>query len=175
TYPTNKIRIPVSRENVLKNGIVREKDADKILPYIDVDIKAKGGAIYIHRLMMLDIIANNNWERPIYFSGGAWDDEDFVWMKDYLQLDGMIFQLVPIKTPVPKNSGTIQMGRIDSEKMYSIIVDETYDDGTRHGWFWRGIGVTIILHNVETRRNDFAHRFYMARMIAQLLEESELD
>ena len=32
---------------------------------------------------MLDIIANNNWERPIYFSGGAFGDDDYLWMKDY--------------------------------------------------------------------------------------------
>jgi hypothetical protein len=175
TYPTNKIRIPVNRENVLRNGIVKEKDADKILPYIDVDINAKGGAIYIHRLMMLDIIANNNWERPIYFSGGAWDDEDFVWMKDYLQLDGMIFQLVPIKTPVPKNSGTIQMGRIDTEKMYNIIVDKSYENGTRQGWFWGGSGDPNIYHDVETRRNAFSYRLYMSRLVEKLIEENKYD
>ena len=38
---------------------------------------------------MLDIIANNHWERPIYFSGrGFFGDDDYLWMKDYLQLEG---------------------------------------------------------------------------------------
>jgi hypothetical protein len=45
--------------------------------------------------MMLDIVANNNWKRPIFFSPG--DDEDYLWMKEYLQLDGMVYKLVPIK------------------------------------------------------------------------------
>ena len=63
--PTENIRIPVNKASVLKNGIVKEKDSSKIVPYID--IKIKGGALYKNRLLMLDIIANNNWERPIYF------------------------------------------------------------------------------------------------------------
>jgi hypothetical protein len=46
---------------------------------------------------MLDIVANNNWKRPIYFSGGAFDPEDYLWMKDYLQLDGLVYKLVPTK------------------------------------------------------------------------------
>ena len=84
-FPTRYIRVPVDKETVLKNGIVKEKDADLILPYLDVEIKSS--ALYKNRLLMLDIVANNNWERPIYFSGGAFSDEDYIWMKDFLQLD----------------------------------------------------------------------------------------
>ena len=69
---------------------------------------------------MLDIIANNNWERPIYFTGGAFGDEDYLWMKDFLQLDGMCYKLVPIKTPIDQ-SNPYEMGMIDSEKMISIV------------------------------------------------------
>lgn len=41
-------------------------------------------------------------------------------MKDYLQLDGVAYKLVPIQTPVnPRNP--YEMGRIDTDKMYSIV------------------------------------------------------
>jgi hypothetical protein len=52
---------------------------------------------------MLDIVANNNWKRPIYF-GGAFDPEDYLWMKDYLQLDALVYKLVPIKTPTSETA-----------------------------------------------------------------------
>src|SRR5690606_23609421 len=100
TFPSKIIRIPVDKEAVLRNGIVDPKDADKIVPYIDINLK--GDIIYKNRMMMLDIIANNNWERPIYFSGGSFGDDDYLWMKDYLQLDGVVYKLVPIKTPLDK-------------------------------------------------------------------------
>jgi hypothetical protein len=45
--------------------------------------------------MMLDIVANNNWKDP--YSLAPVHDEDYLWMKEYLQLDGMVYKLVPIK------------------------------------------------------------------------------
>ena len=159
-YPTKNIRVPVNKETVLKNGIVKPKDADKILPYLDVRIS--GSAVYKNRLLMLDIIANNNWERPIYFSGGAFADEDYIWMKDYLQLDGLCYKLVPIKTAVDK-ANPFDMGRVDPELMYQQV----------KSWNWGGSGEDIY-HDVETRKNGITYRGNMARLIEQLINEEKL-
>jgi len=159
--PTEHVRIPVNKELVLKNAIVPEKDADKIVDYID--IKIDNQAIYKNRLMMLDIIAENNWERPIYFSGGAFGNDDYIWMKDYLQLDGFAYKLVPIKTPRQENN-PFDMGRIDSEKMYQLVKK----------WKWGNSGNRNIYHDVETRRNSITYRSHMARLIESLINEREL-
>ena len=58
-----------------------------------------------NQIMMLDILANNNWERPIYFTGGSYEDSEYIWMKNYLQLDGLVYKLVPIKTCHKGTSG----------------------------------------------------------------------
>src|SRR5690606_33915878 len=55
-FPTRFVKFPVDKAAVLKNGIVKEKDADKIVDNIVIEIK--GSAIYKNRLLMLDIIAN---------------------------------------------------------------------------------------------------------------------
>ena len=159
--PTEYVRIPVNKEAVLKNGIVAAKDADKIVDYID--IKITGQAIMKNRMMMLDIIAQNNWERPIYFSGGAFGDDDYIWMKDYLQLDGIAYKLVPIKTPIQK--GSPFMGRIDTEKMHALIKN----------WEWGNSGNPGVYHDVETRRNSITYRGHMARLIEDLINEKQLD
>lgn len=173
TFFSNKIRIPVDKDVVLNNGLVAQKDADKILPYVDVDIKTS--YMQIHRLIMLDIVAQNRWERPIYFSGGAWDDEDFLWMKDYLQLEGLVYKLVPIHTPYKKSGGSIDMGYIDTDKMYAMIMDKEYENGNRKGWFWGAIGTDNIYHDVETRRNAFNYRLQLARLVEELLNEGKND
>jgi uncharacterized protein YqgV (UPF0045/DUF77 family) len=49
---------------------------------------------------MLDILANNKWERPIYFTGGSYSPSEYIWMKEYLQLEGLVYKLVPIRTPL---------------------------------------------------------------------------
>ncbi|MBT4915201.1 MAG: DUF2723 domain-containing protein [Formosa sp.] len=160
--PTENVRIPVDKLTVLKNGIVKAQDSSLIVPHID--IKIKGAALYKNRLMMLDIINNNNWERPIYFTGGAFGDEDYIWMKDYLQLDGLVYKLVPIKTAVDKNN-PFDMGRIDTDKMYDMV---TY-------WDWGNNGDPDMYHDVETRRNSLTYRGNLARLIEALIKEGKLE
>jgi len=159
--PTEYLRVPVNKANVLKYGIVKPKDADKIVP--DIVIRIKESAIYKNRLLMLDIIANNEWKRPIYFTGGSFGDDDYIWMKDYLQLDGMCYKLVPIKTPVDK-ANPFDMGRVDSDFMYNKVKN----------WDWGNSGKNIY-HDPETRKNSISYRGNLARLIEQLINENKLD
>ena len=162
TFPTKVIKIPVDKEAVLQNGIVDPKDADKIVPNIFITLK--GDVIYKNRLLMLDVIANNNWERPIYFSGGAFGDDDYIWMKEFLQLEGVLYKLVPIRTPLDKNN-PYEMGRIDGDKMYNIVMN----------WKWGNSGDSAIYHDVETRRNGITYRSTLSRLANVLIEEGQYD
>jgi len=161
-YPTNKIRIPVDKNNIIQNKVVAAKYNDSIVPYIDIDIK--GNALYKNRLMMLDLIANNNWKRPVYFSPGAFEDEDYLWMKSYLQLEGMIYKLVPIKTKVDKDTNPMDMGGLDADKMYSIVMK----------WDW-GNSRGDIYHDPETRKNSISYRSVLSRLMDKLIAEGKLD
>lgn len=160
-YPTNKIRITINKDDIIKNKVVSPKYYDSIVPYIDIDIK--GSALYKNRLMMLDIIANNNWKRPIYFSNGAFDAEDYIWMKDYLQLEGMAYKLVPIKTPLPKDGSPLDMGMIDSDKLYNNVMKMD----------WGNSESPSIYHDPETRKNSINYRSYLARLMNQLIAEGK--
>ncbi|HZW77332.1 MAG TPA: DUF2723 domain-containing protein [Flavobacteriaceae bacterium] len=162
TFPTKVIRIPVDKESVLKHGIVPQKDADKIVDEIFINLKSN--VIYKNRLLMLDIIANNNWERPIYFSGGSFGDDDYLWMKDYLQLEGTVYKLVPIYTPIDKRN-PFDMGRIDADKMYDIVM----------GWDWGNGESPKIYHDPETRKNAITYRSNLARLAETLLNEEKKD
>ncbi|MNQ20049.1 hypothetical protein D3C85_331310 [compost metagenome] len=162
-YPTNKVRIPVDKNIIIKNKVVAPKYFDSIVPYIDIEIK--GNALYKNRLMMLDLVANNNWERPIYFSGGAFDNEDYLWMKDYLQLEGMVYKLVPIKNAVPKDGSPLDMGQIDSDKMYTNVMK----------WDWGNSESNSIYHDPETRRNSITYRSNLSRLMNQLIAEGKKD
>lgn len=160
-FPTNKIRIPIDKKNIIKNKVVDSKYYDSIVPYIDVDIKGK--ALYKNRLMMLDVLANNNWERPIYFTGGSFGDDDYLWMKDFLQLDGLVFKLVPVRTQISESKSQLDMGQIDSNKMFSIVMN----------WDWGNGQSTSIYHDPETRKNSISYRTNMARLMEQLINEGD--
>jgi len=159
--PSENIRIPVNKENVISNNIVNSKDANEIVDEIIINIK--GQALYKNRLLMLDIIASNEWNRPIYFSGGAFGDEDYIWMKDYLQVEGVCYKLVPIKTPINPEI-PYEMGRVDTEIMYPLVKK----------WAWGKRKEQEIYYDVESRKNSITYRGNMIRLVDQLIKENEI-
>ena len=122
---------------------------------------------------MLDILANNDWKHPIYFTGGASADEEYIWLKDYLQLDGMAFKLVPIKTPLKTYNAEgkligektmFDMGRIDSEKMYNNIQKLN----------WRNINDGKIYIDEQTRKNSISMRNNLLRLAETFSKENNV-
>lgn len=160
-FPTDKIVIPIDKNNIIENKVVSPKYYDSIVPYIQ--FKIGKDALYKNRLMMLDIINQNNWERPIYFTGGSFGDEDYLWLKDYLELDGLCFKLVPIRTPQKGSPNPLEMGFIDSDKTYKIF--KNLD--------WGNSGSPEIYHDPETRRNGITYRTNMARLMETLINEDQ--
>lgn len=162
-YPTSKIYIPIDKENIIKNKVVAPQYYDSIVPVIN--LKLSENALYKNRLLMLDIVNENNWERPIYFSGGSFGEDDYLWMKDYLQLDGMCFKLVPVKTKQKGKPNPLEMGFIDSDKMFEKVSK----------WEWGNGGNPNIYHDPETRKNSISFRTNLARLMEQLILEGKND
>lgn len=158
-YPTNKIRVPVNKENVLASGLVKAKDSALIVDYIDIDLPRS--ALPKNRLLMLDLLANNDWKRPIYFSGGSFEAGEYLWLKDYLQLDGLVYKLVPIKT---KYESVFEMGRIDTELMAEIV----------KSWDWGNAGDPDVYLDTQTRIQGLSFRSNIARLIETQIAENKL-
>ena len=115
--PSRTIRIPVDAAKVIASGTVKPEDSTSIVPYID--IKLKGNSILKSQLMVLDILAHNNWERPIYFVTGYHNDA--LGLEEYFQLEGLAYRLVPIKSP---NKTWLDYGRIDTDILYDNMMDK---------------------------------------------------
>lgn len=159
--PTKKFKITVDKEKVLATNTVSEKYAEEIVSEISLDIN--DNAIYRQRIIMLDIISNNLWERPVYFTSGSLSEEDFLWMKDYMQLTGLVYKLVPIKTPMDTQPHPIFIGNIDTEKMYQTVKK----------WDWGNMGSDKIYHDPETRKNAFLYRINLSRLAETLYREEK--
>jgi hypothetical protein len=69
-------------------------------------------------LCLLDILANNNWKRPVYFSMTTGADS-YYGLENYFQLEGLAYRLVPI---TKANAGDGQIGMIDGEILYENIM-----------------------------------------------------
>ena len=159
-YPTNKLRFYVNKENVLNSGIINKSEIDNIVDYIDIDIPKSG--LYKNQILMLDILSKNDWKRPIYFTGGSYKDSEYLWMKDFLQLDGLVYKLVPIKTPINKDN-PYQMGRIEPYRMYDIVKK----------WEWGNSESSEIYHDPETRKNSISFRGNLHRLAESFVSIGE--
>jgi tetratricopeptide (TPR) repeat protein len=115
--PTRKLRLSVDSAKVLSNGTVSEKDADKIVSAIEWDIPRNH--LGKSELIVMDILAHNNWERPIYYVTTG--QEGTLGLDNYMQLDGLAYRLVPIKSPP---SSQLNAGRIDTDILYENLMNK---------------------------------------------------
>src|SRR5690606_28024815 len=161
--PTNKFSIPVNKDKVLKNGIISPKYANEIVSEIPIDVNIN--AITRQRLIMLEIVSSNNWDRPIYFTGVSISGEDFLWMKYHLQLNGLVYKLVPVKAERKYDYHPLYIGSIDTDKMYKTVTN----------WYWGNFGSPNIYHDPETRKNAMNFRINMERLATQLIKEGKMN
>ena len=157
--PSRTIRIPVDSAAVIASGTVRPEDADKIVPYID--IKLKGSSILKSQLVILDILAHNNWKRPIYFVTGYHNDA--LGLEEYFQLEGLAYRLVPIKS---QNKSWVDYGRIDPEILNENVMNK---------FVWGGANdpdVNLDYHHIRTLIVIKARLIY-ARLAKALASEGK--
>jgi MFS family permease len=115
--PTKMFKLTVDTAIVLSNGTVKRKDADKIVSPIFWTIGRNG--IGKSELLTLDLLAHNNWKRPIYFDAAG--SEGTLGLDQYLQLEGFAWRLVPIQT---KGKSYLTYGRIDSDILYDNLMNK---------------------------------------------------
>lgn len=116
--PTRVVTLPVDSAKVIANGTVRPEDADKIVKQLS--IKLDGNDLGKSQLMVLDILATNDWNRPIYFGIGM-GDENYMGLQKYFQVEGATYRVVPIET-TQDEAGLY--GRIDTDILYDNIMNK---------------------------------------------------
>ncbi|MHA7111296.1 protein O-mannosyl-transferase family [Sunxiuqinia elliptica] len=116
--PSKRLFLKVDKEAVIRNKVVPEAQYDQIVDTIFIDF---GNKNYVTKdeLMVLDMIANSNWERPIYYAITVGRDK-YLGLQDYFQLDGFAYRFTPVKT---EQSG-IYFGRVNTERMYQHMMND---------------------------------------------------
>ncbi|MEX0966577.1 MAG: DUF2723 domain-containing protein [Bacteroidia bacterium] len=117
-FPTKKVSVPVNKQKVIDNGTVPAELADKIVSSMQWDLGKN--TLMKNDLVVLDLIATNDWERPIYFAITTGSDA-YINMTDYFQLEGLTYRLVPIKN---EQNYDQQTGRINTDLMYDNVMNK---------------------------------------------------
>jgi hypothetical protein len=115
--PSKKFKITIDSAQVIRTGTIRPELANQMVKEITWELRGTG--IGKNHLMVLDLLANNNWERPIYFAITI-GSSSFMGLENYFQSEGLAYRLVPIKT-VRRDGYT---GRTDTHNMYDNLVNK---------------------------------------------------
>ena len=95
--PTRKLKVAVDEKTVRANGTVNPTDS--VVSEINIELPQNKNVIVKNDLAILNIIAANQWKRPIYFTAPYSGSE--LGFEKYLRKDGLTYRLVPVKN----NSG----------------------------------------------------------------------
>lgn len=106
--PATRFVIPINKQEIIKKGVVQPEDTAFIVDRMVFSIK--GRYLMKSDMMILDLLANNNWDRPIYFTSVGMGT--FADLQKYAQMEGFAYRIVPIKN----NTGNL--GRINSGLLY---------------------------------------------------------
>ncbi|MBX7201714.1 MAG: DUF2723 domain-containing protein [Bacteroidia bacterium] len=161
-FPSNKFSIPVDSATVLSNGTVPKHLANQVVKEVDFSIERQ----YLLKadLMILDLLAQNNWKRPVYFAITVGDDS-YLGLQDYFQLEGLAYRLVPVKNPPSSGRGD-NMGRVEPDLMYKNVMEK---------FKWGGVDKNPLYMDENNLRMTMNLRSTFDRLANALLEVGKKD
>lgn len=155
--PTKNFKVSVDKEKVLANGTVSKENADRILDNVEWTITKS--YIMKNDLIILDILAANDWERPVYFAITTGNDS-YLGLTDYFQLEGLAYRLVPFKA----NSYDGQTGEVNTAIMYENLMNQ---------FKWGGMREGDIYMNENNRRMCMNFRNNFARLSSEYIRTGQ--
>ena len=159
--PARSIAIPVNKDNAIASGIVKAEDRDLMVDTVYINIAARKNRVEKSEMMLLDLLSNFDWNRPICFTQ-VYILQDFG-LLDYLQFDGYAYRLVPILTPY---KSAWEIGRIDSDYTYPLLKERF-----RYGNL--ADEDVLVDHFIQYNLNASRAREGFARVAKQLIREGK--
>ena len=153
--PTDSIVMKVDKEAVRRSGMMLP--GDSIPDYMHISLKGKR-ALYKSELMMLEMLAEANWERPIYMAVSV-GTENHLNMGNHFVQEGLAYRFTPFDT---EKTGV----KIDSEKMYDNLMNK---------FKFGGIDKPGIYIDENAMRMCHSHRRIFSQLVQQLMREGKKD
>jgi hypothetical protein len=158
--PTSKLSLKIDKAQVLANGTVTPAFADSIVPEMKWDL-GKKTVIYKNDMMILDLMANNNWKRPVYFAITV-GDENYLGLEKYFRLDGLAYRVLPVACT--RADG--QLGSIDSKILYNNMMNK---------FKWGNVADPKVYLDENNLRMLTNFRNNFARLAEKLIDEKQVD
>jgi len=157
--PTKNLKLTINKDELIEKGLVPKEMQNKIVD----EIKWKVGQNYLYKndLMLLDLVASNNWERPIYFTSPS-AVENVLDVAEYCHLEGVVYRFLPVKS-----SHYLQgLGGINTTETYDLLVNKAK---------WGNLNEPEVYIDPESRRNSIMPKQNYYRLAQALVDENKYD
>ena len=152
--PTDTVYVTIDKDAVRRSGMLMASDSipDKMV----ISLKGKS-ALYKGDLMMLEMIANANWERPIYVALTV-GSENYMNLGDNFVQEGLANRITPFTTNKPGTKN------FDTEKTYNNVMNK---------FKFGGINQKGIYLDETVTRMCYTHRRLLASLVMNLIQEGK--
>ncbi|MBK7172823.1 MAG: DUF2723 domain-containing protein [Bacteroidales bacterium] len=160
-FPTKKVKMTIDSAKLVSSGIVPSYLAHKVLGSIEWDIKSN--YLYKNDLMLLDFLATNQFERPIYFASPS-SVSDAVEVDKYCYQEGFVYRFLPV---LPDDRDFVQgLGSVNSEASYDILMNKCK---------WGNLADPKVYVDRESYRNSMIPKQNFVRLGRKLASEGKSD
>jgi len=157
SVPSKSLFLTIDTADIKNRNIVpmdkQQYIADKMI------FTLKKGGLEKNTLMILDLIANNNWERPIYFNNTSLQGVS-VNLNDYVVQEGNAYRLLPVKNPNPRSEF------VNTDIMYDRVMNE---------FRFRGLDDPKVYNSIDHRNFALNHRSTFNSLANALIREGKME
>ena len=152
--PTDTLYITIDKEAVRRSGMMMASDT---IPDRMVISLAGKRAIYKKDMMMLEMLAQCNWERPLYVATTVGSD-NYMNLGDNFVQEGLAYRITPFNTKAPGAKN------FDTEKVYNNVMNR---------FKWGGLDKPGLYIDETVMRMCYTHRHLLAQLAMQLIAEGQ--
>lgn len=157
TVPSKNLFLDINTSQVRDQDIIPEGKENLVVDKMTFTLK--GRALEKKDLMILDLIANNNWERPIYFNNTSLQGTQLNFNNNVVQ-EGNAYRLLPIQNPDTQES------LVNTEIMYTNLMDN---------FFYRELDNPNVYYNEDYRNFVVSHRSGFNTLAEALIKEGKIE
>ncbi|MBQ5751556.1 MAG: DUF2723 domain-containing protein [Bacteroidaceae bacterium] len=163
--PCERLYIPIDPTAVARSGmVVPEEYIDSMPQYMTIDISDKS-VLYRHELMLFDMIANANWERPLYMSMTVGESNYPRVLKKFFVHEGLAYRITPFDWSKLGYDTNNNDHPVDIERFYNNVVNR---------FKWGGIKESKEYYADESvRRMIHTHRSLISQLATEMLNVGE--
>ncbi|TGE14314.1 glycosyltransferase family 117 protein [Hymenobacter elongatus] len=158
SYPTTQFYLDVDTAAVRRMGIIPRARRKQLVARMRW--QANKEALEKNTLVILDLLASNNWQRPLYMSTSI-PQQDYAGLENYMQLEGLSYRILPAQNPNPQ------------PREVGVVAKDMLHDSLMRRFSYRNLDQPGVYYDEPIRRTLGLYREQFVRLSQAYLNDGE--